>query len=64
MFWLNSVTFLGYIIFSEGVKVDPRKMEAVKNWFGPLTPTDIRSFLGIAGYIRGSWIVLHPLHLP
>ena len=35
---------------SEGVEVDPRKTEAVKNWPKPLTPTDIRSFLGLAGY--------------
>ena len=51
-FWLRSVAFLGHIIFSEGVEVDPRKMEAVKNWSRPLTPTDIRSFLGLAGYYQ------------
>ncbi|XP_027772374.1 uncharacterized protein LOC107017541 [Solanum pennellii] len=33
-----------------GVEVDPGKTEAVKNWLKPLTPTDIRSFLGLAGY--------------
>ena len=51
-FWLRSVTFLGQIISSEGVEVDPRKMEVVKNWPRPLTPTNIRSFLGLAGYYR------------
>ena len=45
-FWLRSVTFLGQINSSEGVEVDPRKMEAEKNWPRPLTPTDIRNFLG------------------
>ena len=34
----------------QGVEVDPRKTEAVKNWTKPLTPTNIRSFLGLAGY--------------
>ena len=36
----------------EGVDVDPRKTEMVKNWPKPLNPTDIRSFLGLAGYYR------------
>ena len=51
-FWLRSMAFLGHIISSEGVEVDPIKTEAVKNWPRPLTPTDIRSFLGLAGYLR------------
>ena len=37
-FWLRSVEFLGHIISSEGVEVNPRKIEAVKNWPKPLTP--------------------------
>ena len=49
-FWLRSVVFHGHIIFSEGVEVDPRKIEAVKNWPKLLTPINIRSFLGLAGY--------------
>ena len=49
-FWLRSVTFPGHIISSERVEVDPRKTEEVKNWPRPLNPTDIRSFLGLAGY--------------
>ena len=53
-FWLRSVAFLGHIISSDGVEVDPRKMEAVRGWPRPLTPTDIRSFLGLAGYYRRS----------
>ena len=49
-FWLRSVTFLGHIISSEGVEVDSRKMEAMKNWPKPLNTIDIRSFLGITDY--------------
>ena len=48
--WLRSMTFLGRIISSEGVEVDPRKMKAMKNWPRPFISTDIRSFLGLAGY--------------
>ena len=55
-YWSRSVTFFGHIISIEGVEVDPRKMEAMKNWPGPLTKTDIRSFLGLAGYYR--WFVV------
>ncbi|XP_069150257.1 uncharacterized protein [Solanum lycopersicum] len=46
-----------------GDEVDPRKTEAVKNWPRTLTSTDIRSFLDLAGYYGGSWMVLHELHL-
>ena len=51
-FWLRSLTFLGHIFSSEGVEVDPRKTEAVKNRPRQLTPTYIRSFLGLVGYDR------------
>ncbi|KAL8093144.1 hypothetical protein AgCh_035145 [Apium graveolens] len=36
----------------EGIKVDPVKIEAVSKWEQPKTPTEIRSFLGLAGYYR------------
>ena len=47
--WLRSVAFLGHIISNEGVEVDPREIEGVKNWPRPLTPTDIRIFLCLVG---------------
>ena len=37
---------------AEGVSVDPAKIEAVINWKQPTTVTEIRSFLGLAGYYR------------
>ncbi|GKA17170.1 putative reverse transcriptase domain-containing protein [Tanacetum coccineum] len=51
-FWLQEVHFLSHLVNSEGIHVDPSKIEAVKNWKPPKTPTEIRSFLGLAGYYR------------
>ncbi|GJS38620.1 putative reverse transcriptase domain-containing protein [Tanacetum coccineum] len=51
-FWLDSVQFLGHVIDSSGVHVDPAKIEAIKNWAAPTTPTKVRQFLGLAGYYR------------
>ncbi|KAL0534735.1 hypothetical protein IC582_029028 [Cucumis melo] len=51
-FWLRKVTFLGHVVSSEGVSVDPAKIEAVTNWPRPSTISEIRSFLGLAGYYR------------
>ncbi|WMV41154.1 hypothetical protein MTR67_034539 [Solanum verrucosum] len=45
-----SVAFLGHIISSKGIEVDSKKTDAVKIWPRPLTPSDIGSFLGLAGY--------------
>ncbi|XP_073313522.1 uncharacterized protein [Primulina huaijiensis] len=51
-FWLSSVTFLGHIISTAGVPVDPKKIESISDWPRPKTVTEIRSFLGLAGYYR------------
>ena len=49
-FWLREVAFLGHVVSSDGIKVDPKKTKAVKNWPRPLTSSNIRRFLGLAGY--------------
>ncbi|GJU94079.1 putative reverse transcriptase domain-containing protein [Tanacetum coccineum] len=49
-FWLREVQFLGHVINGNGIHVDPSKIEAVKNWKASRTPTEVRSFLGLAGY--------------
>ncbi|GJT43686.1 putative reverse transcriptase domain-containing protein [Tanacetum coccineum] len=51
-FWIHIVQFLGHLIDSQGLHVDPAKIEAVKNWTSPTTPTEVRQFLGLAGYYR------------
>ncbi|GJU80451.1 putative reverse transcriptase domain-containing protein [Tanacetum coccineum] len=51
-FWLLKVQFLGHVIDSEGIHVDPAKIKSIKDWASPKTPTEIRQFLGLAGYYR------------
>ena len=51
-FWLREVSFLGHVISTKGVSVDPAKGEAVTGWARPTTVIEVRSFLGLAGYYR------------
>lgn len=51
-FWLEEITFLGHIISQQGVSVDPSKIEATVRWSRPTTVSEVRSFLGLAGYYR------------
>ncbi|GJW50476.1 putative reverse transcriptase domain-containing protein [Tanacetum coccineum] len=51
-FWLQEVHFLGHVVNHDGIHVDPSKIEAVKSWKAPTTPSEVRSFLGLAGYYR------------
>ena len=51
-FWMTEVKFLGHVVSKEGISVDPTKMEAVLNWNRPKNVSEIRSFLGLAGYYR------------
>ncbi|GJU38455.1 reverse transcriptase domain-containing protein [Tanacetum coccineum] len=51
-FWIRIVQFLGHLIDSQGLHVDPAKIEAVKNWTSPTTPTEIHQFLGLAIYYQ------------
>ncbi|GKE21652.1 putative reverse transcriptase domain-containing protein, partial [Tanacetum coccineum] len=51
-FWIHIVQFLRHLIDSQGLHVDPAKIEAVKNWASPTTPMEVRQFFGLAGYYR------------
>nr|GEV54747.1 putative reverse transcriptase domain-containing protein [Tanacetum cinerariifolium] len=51
-FWLQEVQFLGYVVNQDGINVKLSKVELVKNWKTLESPTEIRSFLGLAGYYR------------
>ncbi|GJS57820.1 putative reverse transcriptase domain-containing protein [Tanacetum coccineum] len=50
--WIHIMQFLRHLIDSQRLHVDPAKIEAVKNWASSTTPTEIRQFLGLAGYYR------------
>ncbi|GJT23742.1 putative reverse transcriptase domain-containing protein [Tanacetum coccineum] len=51
-FWIPKVQFLGHVIDSKGIHVDPAKIESIKDWASPKNATEIRQFLGLAGYYR------------
>ncbi|GKF29424.1 putative reverse transcriptase domain-containing protein, partial [Tanacetum coccineum] len=51
-FWIPKVQFLGHVIDSQGIYVDPAKIESIKDWAFPKSPTEIRQFLGLAGYYQ------------
>nr|GFD38922.1 putative reverse transcriptase domain-containing protein [Tanacetum cinerariifolium] len=51
-FWFPKVQFLGHVIDSQGIHVDPAKIKSVKDCASLKSPTEIRQFLGLAGYYR------------
>nr|GEV07294.1 putative reverse transcriptase domain-containing protein [Tanacetum cinerariifolium] len=51
-FWIPKVQFLEHVIDSQGIHVDPAKIESVKDWASPKSPTEIRQFLGLTGYYQ------------
>ena len=51
-FFKSSIDFLGHIISTKGISVDPKKIETIKSWPIPSNVSDVRSFLGLANYYR------------
>ena len=51
-FWMSKIQFLGHVISAQGISVDPYKVEVVLQWERPKTITEIRSFVGLAGYYK------------
>ena len=52
-FCTDRVSFLGYVVTPQGIEVDKAKIEAIESWSQPKTVTQVRSFLGLAGFYRG-----------
>jgi hypothetical protein len=50
--WLREVAFLGHVISTGGISVDPSKVKDVLNWMPPANASEIQSFLGLTGYYR------------
>src|ERR1041385_7957429 len=51
-FWLKEVGFLGHVLSEGGISVDPAKIQSIIDWTAPTTQTEVRGFLGLAGYYR------------
>ena len=51
-FWKSEVKSLCHVVSKQEIAMDPAKVEAVMNWEPPTSVTEIRSFLGLAGYYR------------
>jgi len=64
---MAEVQFLGHVISAQGIVMDPTKVEAVVKWESPKSATEIRSFVGLAGYyrrfIKGFSKIVEPLTL-
>ena len=51
-FYPSRIHYLGHVISDEGIAVDPAKVEAITEWPAPTNVTEVRSFMGLAGYYR------------
>ena len=51
-FWLSQIAFLGHVISTQGIQIDPQKVATVENWEQLRIVTEVRSFLGLADYYR------------
>nr|GEV83942.1 putative reverse transcriptase domain-containing protein [Tanacetum cinerariifolium] len=51
-FWILKVQFINHVIDNKGIHMDPSKIESIKDWASPKTPTEIRQYLGLTGYYQ------------
>jgi hypothetical protein len=52
IFCTDRVSFLGYVVTRQGNELDQARVEAIKGWPVPMSPTHVRSFLGLAAFYR------------
>jgi hypothetical protein len=62
--WLSEVQFLGHVISSEGISVDPGKVQEVLDWKPPRTVHQVRSFLGWPGYYHRFILIFYKISKP
>ena len=51
-FYQSRIHYLGHVISDEGIAMDPAKVEAIMEWPTPTNFTEVRSFMGLAGYYQ------------
>jgi hypothetical protein len=65
-FCTDRVSFLGYVVTSHGIEVDESKVHAITTWPTPLIVTQVRNFLGLAGFywhfVQDFCTITTPLH--
>ena len=62
----REIVFLGHVVSGEGIRMDLRKIEVVRDWSRPKNLREVRSFLGLCAYYRkfvhGFSAIANPLH--
>lgn len=48
----REINFLGHVVSGEGIRTDPKKIQKIEKFPVPTSPTEVKSFLGLAGYYR------------
>ena len=65
-FFRTRISYLGHIVLKDGIEMDPKKVNAIKNWPIPASVTDVRSFLGFTNhycrFIKGYAQIAKPLY--
>ncbi|MCO5576395.1 hypothetical protein L7F22_030205 [Adiantum nelumboides] len=65
-FFLQEIQYLGHIISKNGIRMDPAKLEVIKDWPNPRNLHEVRSFIGMCAYykrfIEKFSLILGPLH--